>query len=287
MVECLCLKNEMKGIFPFIYNIDMKTIIFFILLPFTLIGQNNLYKITYSSIADIDSQVRSTDILYLNEKMAYYEVGKKEIIDKNKALPEGDGVVHLFVTQKEKITSFVYTDFKSRKLYNTLEQQNIYKSVEPIPEMNWVLTDESKEIEGVLLHKATLNFRGRNYEAWCNLDIPVSVGPWKFNGAPGLIYEIKSLEEDFSYYWGLKEFKEVNEEKKLKETLMLLTRKLDKDYRDLPIVIKEINEEDVSNNTISNLRLPDGLFVESEETEQVDLKEIRRKRAEIKYEWEE
>src|SRR5690554_2251964 len=92
MVECLCLKNEMKGIFPFIYNIDMKTIIFFILLPFTLIGQNNLYKITYSSIADIDSQVRSTDILYLNEKMAYYEIGKKEIISKNEVLPKSDGV---------------------------------------------------------------------------------------------------------------------------------------------------------------------------------------------------
>src|SRR5690554_2502279 len=75
-------------------------IIFFILLPFTLIGQNNLYKITYSNVADIDVQVRGTDVLYLNEKMAYYEVGKKEIIDKNKALPEGDGIVHLFVTQK-------------------------------------------------------------------------------------------------------------------------------------------------------------------------------------------
>src|SRR5690554_3315999 len=262
-------------------------IIFFILLPFTLIGQNNLYKITYSNVADIDVQVRGTDVLYLNEKMAYYEVGKKEIIDKNKALPEGDGIVHLFVTQKEKITSFVYTDFKSRKLYNTLEQQNIYKSVEPIPEMNWVLTDESKEIEGILLHKATLNFRGRNYEAWCNLDIPVSVGPWKFNGAPGLIYEIKSLEEDFSYYWGLKEFKEVNEEKKLKETLMLLTRKLDRDYTDLKTIVEKIDEENLSDQFLPDLRLPDGLFVESEETEQVDLKEIRRKRAEIKYEWEE
>jgi len=266
---------------------NIKSIVLFILIPFVSFSQSKLYKISYSSIADIDAQVRSTDILYLNEKMAYYEIGKKEIISENEAsIIIDDGIVYRFFTQKEKTISFIYSDFANNKLYNTFESQKIHKTVEPIPQMNWVLTDESKEIEGVLLHKATLNFRGRNYEAWCNLDIPVSVGPWKFNGAPGLIYEIKSLEEDYSYYWGLKEFKEVNEEKKLKETLMLLTRKLDKDYRDLPIVIKEINEEDVSNNTISNLRLPDGLFVESEETEQVDLKEIRRKRAEIKYEWE-
>jgi len=42
----------------------------------------------------------------------------------------------------------------------------------------------------------------------------------------------------------------------------------------------------LSDQFLPDLRLPDGLFVESEETEQVDLKEIRRKRAEIKYEWE-
>src|SRR5690554_5729230 len=266
---------------------NIKSIVLFILIPFVSFSQSKLYKISYSSIADIDAQVRSTDILYLNEKMAYYEIGKKEIISENEAsIIIDDGIVYRFFTQKEKTISFIYSDFANNKLYNTFESQKIHKTVEPIPQMNWVLTDESKEIEGVLLHKATLNFRGRNYEAWCNLDIPVSVGPWKFNGAPGLIYEIKSLEEDFSYYWGLKEFKEVNEEKKLKETLMLLTRKLDRDYTDLKTIVEKIDGENLSDQFLPDLRLPDGLFVESEETEQVDLKEIRRKRAEIKYEWE-
>lgn len=262
-------------------------VILFLLIPFAAISQNNLYKISYLNILDIDTRVRSTDILYVNEKMAYYEVGKKEIISNRKTKSiDSNGNLSVVIKQKEKITSFVYTDIINGKLYNTLEKQQIYKTVEPIPVMNWVLKDETKEIEGVLLQKATVNFRGRDYEAWCNLNIPISTGPWKFNNAPGLIYEIKSLEEDYSYYWSLKEFKEITEDKKLKETVILLTRKLDKDYTDLKSAVTKIDEEDLSSQLVSDLRLPEGMFIESTEVEKVDLKEIRRKRAEIKYEWE-
>lgn len=259
--------------------------ILFLLIPFISISQNNLYKITYLSIANIDIEGRSTDVLYINDNMTYYEVGKKELIHKEEPRKENQ-LPNMYITQKEKIVSFVYTDLVERKLYNTLEKQNIYKTVEPLPVMNWLLTDATKEIEGVLLHKANVSFRGRNYEAWCNLNIPISTGPWKFNGAPGLIYEIKSLEEDYSYYWSLKEFKEITEDKKLKETLLLLTRKLDKDYTDLKTNVALMDEEDSSNEIISDIRLPEGMFIESTEVEKVDLKEMRRKRAEIKYEWE-
>jgi len=187
--------------------------ILFLLIPFISISQNKLHKITYLSIANIDIQVRSLDILYVNEKMAYYEIGKKELIHKEEPRKDNE-LPNMYRTQKERTTSFVYTDIINSKLYNTLEKQQIYKTVEPIPVMNWVLKDETKEIEGVLLQKATVNFRGRDYEAWCQLNVPITTGPWKFNNAPGLIYEIKSLEEDYSYYWSLKEFKEITEDKK-------------------------------------------------------------------------
>src|SRR5690606_883713 len=165
-------------------------LIIFLIIPFLVNSQNKYYKATYLNILNIDTEVRSTDVLYINKNIAYYEVGKKNIITKK--IEEDPNTVTTYVKQKEKIISFVYTDFINSKLYNTLEKQQIYKTVEPIPVMNWVLKDETKEIEGVLLQKATVNFRGRDYEAWCNLNIPISTGPWKFNNAPGLIYEIKS-----------------------------------------------------------------------------------------------
>lgn len=133
-------------------------------------------------------------MFYMLMKKAYYEIEKKEVVSNNNYNMDA-----IFIKKKEKIKSFVYTDLLNHKRYNIIDKQNIYKTVEPIPVINWILTNDLKEDEGILLHKVTVHFRGRNYEAWCNLDIPVAVGPWEFNGVPGLIYEIKSLENDYSY----------------------------------------------------------------------------------------
>ena len=57
-----------------------------------------------------------------------------------------------------------------------------------ITSLNWKLIDDERTILGATCSKATTTFRGREYEVWYNKDIPVSNGPWKFDGLPGLIY---------------------------------------------------------------------------------------------------
>ncbi|WP_291047254.1 MULTISPECIES: GLPGLI family protein [unclassified Empedobacter] len=73
---------------------------------------------------------------------------------------------------------------------------------EKTPKMNWKIWDEIKKENNLNIRKATTSFRGRNYTVWFTLDIPISVGPWKFNGLPGAIV---SIEEDKKRYsWFLK-----------------------------------------------------------------------------------
>ncbi|MBD5281121.1 MAG: GLPGLI family protein [Bacteroides sp.] len=67
---------------------------------------------------------------------------------------------------------------------------NPYRYFEPIPEIDWVLTDETEEIMGYECHKATAKWRGREWNAWYS-DIPVNAGPWKFQGLPGLILKVE------------------------------------------------------------------------------------------------
>lgn len=57
------------------------------------------------------------------------------------------------------------------------------------PNFNWKILEESKVISGYLCHKATTNYMGRSYTAWFTKEIPVSFGPWKLNGLPGLILQ--------------------------------------------------------------------------------------------------
>ncbi|OYQ38267.1 hypothetical protein CHU92_05815 [Flavobacterium cyanobacteriorum] len=57
---------------------------------------------------------------------------------------------------------------------------------------NWELHNETKDILGYTCQKATCRFRGRDYTVYYTTSIPVSDGPWKFSGLPGLILELST-----------------------------------------------------------------------------------------------
>ncbi|UUV20984.1 GLPGLI family protein [Paenimyroides aestuarii] len=69
---------------------------------------------------------------------------------------------------------------------------NVCKEFVDTPnDINWLLTNETKEIGKFVTHKAVANFRGREWEVWFTHDIPMSYGPWKLRGLPGLIVEAR------------------------------------------------------------------------------------------------
>lgn len=67
---------------------------------------------------------------------------------------------------------------------------NHYRYAEPIPEIDWTICDEIKEIFGRQCTKATATWRGRDWIAWF-CDIAIDAGPWKFQGLPGLILKLE------------------------------------------------------------------------------------------------
>lgn len=66
---------------------------------------------------------------------------------------------------------------------------NNFRVTEDTPDFGWKLSDEWKEIAGYKVRKASCSFRGREWTVWFAPDIPLSDGPWKFSGLPGLIFE--------------------------------------------------------------------------------------------------
>ena len=55
----------------------------------------------------------------------------------------------------------------------------------------WKVNNETKKILGYVCQRAVTHFRGRKYEAWFTTQLPQG-GPWKYDGLPGMILEIKS-----------------------------------------------------------------------------------------------
>jgi GLPGLI family protein len=66
--------------------------------------------------------------------------------------------------------------------------------------ISWELLNETKNINSFKCQKALGNFRGRTYTVWFTNDIPVSLGPWKLNGLPGLILEATDSLNQFQFF---------------------------------------------------------------------------------------
>ena len=74
-----------------------------------------------------------------------------------------------------------------------------YLYEEDSPVFNWQLEKEESEWLGYKCRKATCTFRGRHYTAWYVPDIPLSNGPWKFTGLPGLILRVSDARGDYVF----------------------------------------------------------------------------------------
>ena len=63
----------------------------------------------------------------------------------------------------------------------------------------WQLHPDTMTVLSYPCQKATCRFRGRDYTAWYTMDIPVSDGPWKLHGLPGLILKAEDSRGHFSF----------------------------------------------------------------------------------------
>jgi len=69
--------------------------------------------------------------------------------------------------------------------------------VNDMRKINWKINyNKDTVISGHKCKKATTKFAGRNYTAWYTLNIPISEGPYKFSGLPGLIVQISDNKKE-------------------------------------------------------------------------------------------
>ncbi len=106
---------------------------------------------------------------------------------------------------------------------------------EPRPEFEWTLSEDTLVVCGYVCQRATCRFRGREWEVWYTEEIPVSQGPWKFCGLPGLV--LKAVDKNHSHIFEAVSIRKGNSDIKknwsgweLKTTREKL-HALEKDYR--------------------------------------------------------
>ncbi len=71
-------------------------------------------------------------------------------------------------------------------VYSVITPDN-YSYTESLPNINWTLAEETDTICGYICKKAIGEYGGRSWTVWYTRDIPVTFGPWKLCGLPGLV----------------------------------------------------------------------------------------------------
>jgi Protein of unknown function (Porph_ging). len=94
----------------------------------------------------------------------------------------------------------LYKDYKEKKI---TVRDNIssysYNYEDSLNSQTWMIEEDTMTIAGYLCQKAVCDWRGRSYEAWFTAEIPVSEGPWKFYGLPGLILSLYDTKRHYEF----------------------------------------------------------------------------------------
>lgn len=96
----------------------------------------------------------------------------------------------------------LYIDYVASKTKTTdwfSITQPAYTAIDTLVSPQWIIGSATDSIAGQPCQSATSNFRGRNYTAWFAPHIPFNMGPWLFNGLPGLILKVEDDKNQFLF----------------------------------------------------------------------------------------
>lgn len=157
-----------------------------ILIFFLSLVCNTIYsQKQFNYLLYVDDTVRTGALLF-NEKE-----NKAVYIDQMNNFRKKTEEKPTFTVNVSGDDDFVYYKQNLSELKYTYELLKIpYLINDNTLSINWELTSDKKEIQGLICSKATTTFRGRNWTVWYCPQIPVVYGPWKFYGLPGLMMEL-------------------------------------------------------------------------------------------------
>ncbi len=99
-----------------------------------------------------------------------------------------------------KITYQLYKNFPVGKVM-TLDRlaMSSFRCEEENERPVWQIQSDTMTINTYPCQKATCRFKGRDYDAWFTTEIPISEGPWKLYGLPGLIIKATDSEGHYTF----------------------------------------------------------------------------------------
>lgn len=165
----------------------------------TILAQTiNNVQIEYEVYNNTDMPTIYNSVLWVDVSQSLYQEKTSTSRPWTERLKKEEGEQ----TIVEPLTAFepyLKVDNQQKKvLFYDLIGANTFLISDTYTAFKWDITKETKTIAGYVCCKAVTNFRGRQWNAWFTAELPLSFGPWKLYGLPGLILEATDVTTTYS-----------------------------------------------------------------------------------------
>ena len=195
----------------------MRNILFYllVLLSYLSYGQTKdsipifEYEIRYS----LGKALVKKGYVFKKENKIHFNTTKSVFLEKIKKFTENndEGMPEINIVEGV-VNENIITDLNKNKLFKLCNLKGKSILTEEVLKINqWKPTGVKKEISNRNCIELEGNFRGRDYIAYVDLEIPFYFGPWKLNNFPGLLVEVSDTKKQLS--WKLLSIKNVSKSK--------------------------------------------------------------------------
>ncbi len=163
------------------------------------------YLLKYQRDSTNKESISTEDmILLIGDSVLKFQSLNSYLRDSIQRVTQFSNVFEGLAQLKAYSTKFFYKLFKNypkNKMTFTdkIPPKNYFLIQQPLNLFTWHITNDTLSISGYHCQKATTHFAGRNYIAWFTTEVPVSEGPYKFNGLPGLIVKIGDSRQQYVF----------------------------------------------------------------------------------------
>lgn len=188
-------------------------ILMLLLLPLWLGAQEKaVYRITYDCDALRDNKARKTYRwnLDIGEATAvFYNTANRQYLTESEELRHSTedvmagiaGLQQLWGKYPNRSSLQVWVGKPKAGKYTYMNRigADDLKYEEPLPPLDWTLTDSVKTVCGYTCHQAKAGVYGRVWTVWYAPELPLSYGPYVLGGLPGLILEAVDADGIFHF----------------------------------------------------------------------------------------
>ena len=156
----------------------------FILVVNLVFSQTRIAYVLEMKYPDQSIKKFNMNLDIIDHKVKFYD---DELLNPIKTVSKSNQLIIRDVNSNKNTMIVFTTDNKALKI-NSEDQ------------IAWNLLDEYKQVKEYKLQKAIAQFGDRNWIAWFCSDVNINEGPFKFNGLPGLVFELEDADHIFQYH---------------------------------------------------------------------------------------